>query len=242
VTLTEPAHRYAFARHPLGGLAISLADASVVCLPSGALWLQQSRVLVAADLHLEKGSAFAARGQMLPPYDSRDTLARLEAEAVALSPSRIVLLGDTFHDPAAEGRLAEPDARRLAALAADAALTFVTGNHDPAGMRHLPGAAVARVEIDGLTLVHEPTPEPTVGEVAGHLHPCARLRGYAMSLRRRCFITDGERIIVPAFGAFTGGLNVRDPAFGRLFRRRPLAVFTGDAGAHPVAWASLGAD
>src|SRR5262249_15148374 len=109
VSASAAAFRYAFAQSPCGGVAIALAGAEALLRPSGALWLAAERTLVVADLHLEKGSAYAARGQLLPPYDTRETLARLAAETAQLLPRRIVLLGDTFHDRAAEDRLAEAD-------------------------------------------------------------------------------------------------------------------------------------
>ncbi|MBS0410715.1 MAG: phosphoesterase, partial [Proteobacteria bacterium] len=118
MSLAEQIFRYAFAERPDGALAVMVAETEVVLRPSGALWLERERTLVAADLHLEKGSSYARKGQMLPPYDTRETLGRLEAEARATGAAAIVLLGDTFHDGEAEGRLAAEDAGRLIALAA----------------------------------------------------------------------------------------------------------------------------
>jgi hypothetical protein len=236
------APRYAFALSPCGGLRLEVAGALVLLRPSGALWLEAERTLVVADLHLEKGSAYAARGQMLPPYDTRETLARLTAEAAQLRPRRIVLLGDTFHDGGAEARIAPADAQALATLGAVAELVWIVGNHDADGPKALPGVIADRLAIAGLGLVHEPAPAPSPGEVAGHLHPSAKVKGRAGSVRRRCFVTDGERLILPAFGAFAGGLNVRDAAFARLFARRPLAVAISAGRAHPVGWEMLGGD
>ncbi|HZK99402.1 MAG TPA: ligase-associated DNA damage response endonuclease PdeM [Caulobacteraceae bacterium] len=242
MSLAGAPHRYVFADHQLGGLALTLSGTPVICRPSGALWVEMAGALIVADLHLEKGSSFALRGQMLPPYDSGETLSRLEAEAAALAPRLIVLLGDTFHDRAAESRLSAADAARLRALAAGRSLVFVAGNHDAEAPRNLPGDSVDRLTVGGLDLVHEPSPVSGGAEVAGHLHPCARLRGYGMGVRRRCFVTDGERIVLPAFGAFAGGLNVRDLAFRPLFRRSPLAAILGAARVHAVGWRSLGGD
>ena len=242
MSLAAAAYRYVFAEHRMGGLALALAGTPIVCRPSGALWIETAGVLIVADLHLEKGSSFAVRGQLLPPHDSKDTLARLEAEAAVLAPRLIVLLGDTFHDAGSEDRLAETDRAWLRALGAGRSMVFVTGNHDAEGPHGFPGDSVGRLTIAGLDLVHEPSSDPAGGEVAGHLHPCARLRGYGMGVRRRCFITDGERIVLPAFGAFAGGLNVRDLAFRPLFRRSPLAAILGAARVHAVGWRSLGGD
>ena len=237
----EPAFRYAFNQSPCGGLALELAGAEALLRASGALWLAAERLLVVADLHLEKGSAYAARGQLLPPYDTRETLARLAAEAAHLRPRTILLLGDTLHDGAAEARLSGDDVRTLTTIAAVAELIWIVGNHDTEGPRALPGDVAVGWRAAGLWLAHEPAPTPRFGEVAGHLHPCAKVKG-AASVRRRCFVSDGERLVMPAFGAFAGGLNVRDPAFQGLFRRPPLVVALGDRRAHAVGWRQLGRD
>lgn len=238
----EPSFRYAFAPSPCGGLALELAGAEALLRASGALWLAAERVLIVADLHLEKGSAYAARGQMLPPYDTRETLARLTAEAARLRPRAIVLLGDTLHDRNAEERLDAEDARALGALAAVAELIWIVGNHDADGPKRLPGRSAVSLTIGGLTLTHEPAVGPRWGEVAGHLHPCAKVKSRSGGIRRRCFVSDGERLVMPAFGAFAGGLNVRDAAFDGLFRRAPLAIALGARRAHAVGWAQLGGD
>src|SRR5580704_1041366 len=189
--------RYAFAQSPCGGLALDLSGAEALLRPSGALWLAGERLLVVADLHLEKGSAYAARGQMLPPYDTRETLARLAAEAAQLRPATILLLGDTFHDGKAEERLHDEDVRTLTTIAAIADLVWIVGNHDADGPRRLPGQTAETWSVAGLSLVHEPAPTPRFGEIAGHLHPAARVKGRIGSVRRRCFVTDGERLVMP---------------------------------------------
>ncbi|MGI8840033.1 MAG: ligase-associated DNA damage response endonuclease PdeM [Caulobacteraceae bacterium] len=236
------AYRYAVRAHPTGALLLELAGAEALCRPAGSLWLEAWKALIVADLHLEKGSAYASRGQMLPPYDTRDTLARLENEAAALAPRLLIFLGDSFHDGGARARLAADDVQRLRGLAAGRTLVWVLGNHDPDGPRGLPGEAVARLSLGALTFVHQPADGPASAEVAGHLHPCARVRAGGASIRRRCFVTDGERLILPAFGAFAGGLNIRDPAFVRLWARRPLAGVLAAQHVHAVGWASLGGD
>jgi DNA ligase-associated metallophosphoesterase len=229
----------AVTQHPRGGLGFDLAGEAVVCRPSGALWLEAHGALIVADLHLEKGSFFAARGQMLPPYDSADTLRRLAWEVESLAPETVVLLGDSFHDGGGEDRLARADIEALNTIARGRALVWVTGNHDPVAPRRLPGEAAAALELGALRLVHEPEPDAATGEVAGHLHPCARVAGRGGSVRRRCFITDGERLILPAFGALAGGLNIRDAAYHGLFCARPLAAVLGSTRVHAVGWASL---
>jgi DNA ligase-associated metallophosphoesterase len=238
----EPAFRYAFAQSPCGGLVVELAGAEALLRPSGALWLAAERLLVVADLHLEKGSAYAARGQMLPPYDTRETLGRLAAEIDQLRPYTTIFLGDSFHDSGAEARLAADDVCTLTTIAAISELVWIVGNHDADGPRVLPGRVAAGWSASSLSLVHAPAATPRFGEVAGHLHPCARVKGRVGAVRRRCFVTDGERLVMPAFGAFAGGLNVRDAAFRGLFRRPPLAVALGQRQAHAVGWAQLGRD
>lgn len=238
----QAAFAYRFAAAPCGGLAIAVRGAEVTLRASGALWISALRALVVADLHLEKGSAYAARGQMLPPYDTRETLGRLEAEAAALAPDMIVLLGDTFHDRRSEDRLAGDDAARLAALSEGRRLVWVVGNHDADGPRALPGETADEVALAGLILRHEPQAGPQPGEVAGHLHPAARVRAPRGTVRRRCFVTDGERLILPAFGAYAGGLNVLDEAFAGLFAGPLLAGALGAGRVHAVGRRQLARD
>jgi DNA ligase-associated metallophosphoesterase len=188
---------------------------------------------------LEKGSAYAARGQMLPPFDTRETLGRLEREVAATAPRLLILLGDSFHDRGAEGRLGADETARIGALALGRTLIWITGNHDADGPGGLPGEVVESLTLAGLSLVHEPRAGLARGEVAGHLHPCAKVRGGGGAVRRRCFVSDGERLVLPAFGALAGGLNVRDAAFRPLFARHPLAGVLGRGRVHAISWAAL---
>ncbi|MDB5475548.1 MAG: hypothetical protein JWP49_1059 [Phenylobacterium sp.] len=237
-----PSYAYDFAAAPCGSLRVGLAAGEVMLRASGALWLAREGALVVADLHLEKGSSYAARGQLLPPYDTRETLDRLEAEVAALAPAMVILLGDTFHDRRSEDRLAGDDAERLRALARSRTLVWVIGNHDADGPQALPGETADELSLAGLTLRHEPRGGSSPGEAAGHLHPAAKVRAPRGTVRRRCFVTDGERIVLPAFGAYAGGLNVRDQAFAGLFARPPLAGALGKARVHAVGWRQLAAD
>lgn len=232
---------YEFASHA-DGVRLMVAGAELCLRASGALWIERESALVAADLHLEKGSAFAARGQLLPPYDTADTLRRLAQEVAALDPRVVVLLGDAFHDSHAEERLAAEDARQVHAIAAGRTLVWVLGNHDPQPPKGLPGQSVEALDLLGLKLRHEPEPGPAHAEAAGHLHPCARVAAAGRSVRRRCFVTDGRRVVLPAFGAYAGGLSIRDAAFAGLFHRPPLAVALGARRAHAVGWASIRPD
>ncbi|RAK56264.1 ligase-associated DNA damage response endonuclease PdeM [Phenylobacterium soli] len=206
------------------------------------MWLAVEQTLVVADLHLEKGSSYAARGQMLPPYDTAETLARLGAEVAELAPARVILLGDTFHDRRSEDRLAARDAASLTGLAKGRELIWVVGNHDADGPQALPGQIVDEIVVAGLTLRHEPGEGPQRAEAAGHLHPAAKVRGARGSVRRRCFVTDGQRVVLPAFGAYAGGLNVRDAAFAGLFARPPIAGALGRGRVHAIGWKSLSPD
>ena len=233
---------YAFVANDCGGLRLAVCGTPVVMRCSGALWLEAERTLVVADLHLEKGSSYAARGQMLPPYDTRETLRRLEAEVAALAPAAVILLGDTFHDRRSEGRLASDDADRLRLLATSRRLVWVVGNHDADGPQALPGEVADELVLAGLTFRHEPQTGPKPGEVAGHLHPAARVKAPHGTVRRRCFITDGERMILPAFGAYAGGLNVRDAAFAGMFARAPLAGALGPQRVRAIGWRRLVGD
>ncbi|MBX3476779.1 MAG: ligase-associated DNA damage response endonuclease PdeM [Brevundimonas sp.] len=228
-------------RRPCGSLRLSVMGETCVLRCSGALWLPDHSTLVAGDLHLEKGSAFAARGQMLPPYDSRATLDRLAAEIAELDPGVVILLGDSFHDSRAIGRMAGDDRARLDLLAQGRDWLWIEGNHDrraleQADMAGLPGRVVGHLSVGALSLTHEPSPAPWPGEVAGHLHPAVRIVGHGRSVRRPCFVTDGRRLLLPAFGVFTGGLNVRDPAVAGLFETPPLIAALGRDRVHAVAW------
>jgi len=240
--LVQPSFAYDYANTDCGGLRTRVGAAEALLRCSGALWLAAERALVVADLHLEKGSAYAARGQMLPPYDTRETLRRLAAEVAALSPAIVILLGDTFHDRRSEDRLAPDDAEALRDLARGRRLIWVVGNHDADGPRALPGETAAELILCGLTLRHEPQPGLQPGEVSGHLHPAARVTATRGSVRRRCFITDAERLILPAFGAYAGGLNVRDQAFAGFFARAPIVGALGRDRVHAVGWRSLAGD
>ena len=197
-------------------------------LASGALLLAAWSTLVGADLQLEKGSAFARRGQLLPPLDTRETLRRLAVDAEALAPERILFLGDAFHDREASRRMSEEDRQVLYDLGGAAGLVWITGNHDPEPDDDLPGEAAAEVRLGGPIQRRGPRPAPAPGRIAGHLHPCARIATPRGAVRRRCLVTDGERAILPAYGAFTGGLNVLDPAFSGLFRRSPVVAALGN--------------
>lgn len=225
-----------------GALDLTLAGEAARLLPSGGLLLAAHGVLVVADLHLEKGSAFAARGQLLPPLDTRETLRRLAGDVEAQRPAAILFLGDAFHDRQASRRMSGEDRAALEALSGSAELVWITGNHDPEPDAALPGRSADEVRLGGLILRHEPQAGPRPGELAGHLHPCARIATPRGSVRRRCLVSDGERAVLPAYGAFTGGLNVLDPAFSGLFRGPPVVAALGDRRVHAAGMRSLRPD
>ncbi|HYD31537.1 MAG TPA: ligase-associated DNA damage response endonuclease PdeM [Azospirillaceae bacterium] len=206
--------------------------------PSGALvWREQSLVVV-ADLHLEKGSAFAARGRMLPPYDTRATLDRLETALKRLGPARVICLGDSTHDVHATERMAKSDHARLAVLTAAHDWVWVAGNHDPTPPADWGGRVEVEVALGPLVFRHE-AQAGAMGEVSGHYHPVAAVRAAARRVRARCFVGDGQRLILPAFGAYTGGLNVLDPAMTRLLGRDFHAYLLGEEKVHKIACAKL---
>ena len=196
--------------------ALTVCGVAFDLLPEGAAWLADERLLVVTDLHLEKGSAFAARGVALPPYDTRATIARLEAILEKLKPQTVVALGDSFHDGDAEARMDADDAARLARLSHSLDWVWISGNHDPEPPTGFGGVVMEELHLGPLIFRHEPRSAPAAGEIAGHLHPCAAVGGRGRRLRRRCFASDGTRMIMPAFGAYAGGLNVLDDAYDAL--------------------------
>lgn len=198
--------------------AIDVAGESLRPHWTGALFWPAERLLVAADLHLEKGSFFASRGQMLPPYDSVSTLALLGEAVLRFAPRTIVLLGDSFHDPRGRERLDAAAVATIGTFARGRELIWIAGNHDPEPMPDLPGSHATELRLGPLCLRHEPTAGAGGrGEIAGHLHPVARVVGRGGGTRRRAFVSDGSRLLMPAFGAYAGGLNLRDPVIASLF-------------------------
>jgi DNA ligase-associated metallophosphoesterase len=209
----------------------------------GGLWLGAHRTLIVSDLHLEKGSAFAARsGQFLPPYDTRETLACLHEVVVRLDPARVVALGDSFHDARGPERMEPGDRAMVAALQEGRDWVWISGNHDHAVTEGVGGRYAETLALGGLTLRHEPTADAPEGEVAGHLHPCGKVAMRGRAVRRRCFVTDGKRLIMPAFGAYAGGLNVRNPVFEPLFPAGFTAHLLGDGRVFAIGKAMLSKD
>jgi uncharacterized protein len=214
--------------------AINVAGVTMLADLSGALFWEEQSLLVVSDLHLEKGSSFATRGVLLPPYDTAATLGRLAAAISRHDPKTVIALGDSFHDRTAHERLSAPDRGTIAALLARRDWIWISGNHDPALPSDLGGVVASEVAIGPVVFRHEPT--GAAGEIAGHLHPKARLATRARWMERRCFASDGERLVMPAFGAFTGGLSIRDDAFSKIFQSAGfIAHVLGDFRLHAIA-------
>jgi DNA ligase-associated metallophosphoesterase len=196
---------------------VAVAGIALVAEAAGALYWADQRLLVVADLHLEKGSSYAARGVLLPPYDTAATLGALAKLVARHRPRAVVALGDSFHDGAGPQRLSAADRSALAALQDGRDWIWIAGNHDPGPAAGIGGTFATTLAIGALMFRHQPAADAPDGEIAGHLHPVARVATRAGSLRRRCFAADGRRVVMPAFGAYTGGLNVCDAAFAGLF-------------------------
>jgi DNA ligase-associated metallophosphoesterase len=213
---------------------VMVADVTFVADLSGALFCQEQRLLVVSDLHLEKGSSFAMRGVLLPPYDTVATLGRLAAVIARHDPRMVIALGDSFHDRNAHERLSAPDREALSAMQARRDWIWISGNHDPALPRDLGGVVATEVAIGPIMFRHEPT--GAIGEIAGHLHPKARVAMRGRAMERRCFAADGERAVMPAFGAYAGGLSIRDAAFAKIFQSLAfIAHVLGDSRLHAIA-------
>ncbi|MCJ2087339.1 ligase-associated DNA damage response endonuclease PdeM [Methylobacterium sp. E-005] len=226
-------------KHP----TLQLAGETLVLDLCGGLWLPEHRTLIVSDLHLEKGSSYAVRsGQFLPPYDTRETLACLHEAVARHAPARVVALGDSFHDARGPERMEPGDRAMVAALQEGRDWVWIAGNHDAAVSEGIGGRYADALTLGGLLLRHEPSPEPVTGEIAGHLHPCGKVAMRGRTVRRRCFVTDGSRLVMPAFGAYAGGLNVREKAIEGLFPKGFTAHLLGDGRVFAIGRAQLARD
>ena len=193
----------------------SFSGHALMALPQGALFWPARRALLVADLHLEKASWFASGGQMLPPYDSIATLADLSAIAAATGAGEIWCLGDSFHDRHGCDRLPAQARETLTALTSGTRWTWIVGNHDPGFADHCGGEIVDEAAVDGLILRHEADPAETRPELSGHFHPKLRISHRGRLVSRRCFVATQTKLILPAFGALTGGLDAHHPEIVR---------------------------
>ena len=220
-----------------GGEHTALAARATVIVASttldadclGALYWPEHGLLVVADLHLEKGSSFARRGSLLPPYDTVETLARLARLIARYAPRLVIALGDNFHDGGGPARLSPEDRASLTALQRGREWIWIAGNHDPDPADCIGGTFTETFVLGALTFRHKPSSDAPQGEIAGHLHPVARVVQRGRAVSRRCYATDGNALVMPAFGAYTGGLNIRDRAFAAVFGvRKFTAHMLGD--------------
>jgi DNA ligase-associated metallophosphoesterase len=193
----------------------SFCGLDLMALPQGALFWPARRALLVADLHLEKASWFARLGQMLPPYDSIATLADLTALAVSTGAEEIWCLGDSFHDRHGCDRLPARARALLIALTGATRWTWIVGNHDPGFADPCGGRIVEEAEVDGLVLRHEAQPQEPRPELSGHFHPKLRISHRGRQVSRRCFVATDRKLILPAFGALTGGLDAAHPEIVR---------------------------
>lgn len=208
--------------HIMNGFDFTLCGARLTALGSGALWWAEHRLLCVSDLHLGKAERIARRGGThLPPYETRDTLTRLQDVLEATGARQVVCLGDSFDDDAAARALAPEDKLWITRLMAGRTWVWIEGNHDP-GPVELGGSHLAQMELGPLTFRHI-AQDAATGEVSGHYHPKARLRGGS----RPAFLLDQRRLILPAFGTYTGGLRSQAPVLNSLMDSKALAILTG---------------
>jgi DNA ligase-associated metallophosphoesterase len=248
---------------------IDVAGISLVADCAGVLFWPAEGLLAVADLHLEKGSSFAARGLLLPPYDTATTLGRLGLLIASYSPRVVVALGDSFHDREGPLRISPRDRTALKAQQRGRDWIWIAGNHDPDPADGIGGTFTTTFSLGPLTFRHDPaaryrtawtseagasdrtapqsapsrTSVSSDGEITGHLHPSARVSQRGRSITRRCFATNGQRLVMPAFGAYTGGLNIRDAVFRNVFGSLDFTVhILGDRRLYALAAARCLAD
>ncbi len=216
-------------------LSLNLRHQRLIADHSGALVWPDENLLVIADLHLEKGSSFARKGSAIPPYDSRATIERLVDVLRRWSPDRVISLGDSFHDPDGSHRLSGIDRQQIRDFTTSYDWIWISGNHDPSPPSDLGGRSASEVTIQGIIFRHLPSERAEQTEIAGHLHPKARVKARGRRVSRPCFVSDQRRVLLPAFGAYTGGLDVLDPAVAALFPNDYRAYLLGDRRVHMVA-------
>lgn len=216
-------------------ITVQIAGLALVLDAAGVAFAPDEGTLLVADLHFEKASSLARRGVYLPPYDTADTLRMLESLVAKYQPKRVICLGDSFHDSFGHERLNTAILDAVMQLAIGRDWVWISGNHDPEVKENLPGENCAELELRGVALHHEPQFSAGCSEIAGHLHPCARIEQRGRSLRRRCFAVNENHMVLPAFGALTGSLNVLDKAYcGMMGENGAKAVMMGQSAAYSI--------
>ena len=210
----------------MSALPLRFAGRELLLDPLGGVVWPDAGLLAVADLHLEKGSACAVNGSLVPPWDTSATLDRLEALLARWRPKIVVALGDSFHDRHGFGRMSAADASRLLGWAGQIQFVWVLGNHDPEPTPNLGGTVTPCWSLDGLEFCHEARPGAGP-ELVGHHHPKASVMTRAGAITRPCFVADDFRLMLPALGAFTGGLDIESPAIARLFPTGGRAFLLG---------------
>ena len=219
------------------------AGETLHALPEGALHWPARRLLAVADLHFEKGSSYAVNAlKLLPRHDTRQTLSVLASLVEMLRPERVVCLGDSFHDRGAIERLPVAERAEIERLTRLSRFTWIAGNHDPAQPPRGWGEVAEEIDVGTLVFRHEAQFGFGGGEISGHFHPVAALTVRGRGIRRRCFLTNGQRLIMPAFGAYTGGLNALDPAIAQLFPDDYDALLVGRDVVRRMSWRQLRPD
>lgn len=203
---------------------VAFAGLTLLLDPAGSAFEPASASLIVADLHLETGAAYAGRGQLLPPYDTSDTLRRLAGLVEHYQPARLILLGDSFHAADAALQPGSPARALFERIVRQCEIVWIAGNHDPSPPRDLGGTGSFATALGLARLIHQPSRRDGV-EIVGHLHPAARIATQAGSRRRKCFVLSEHRLMLPAFGSLTGGLDVFDPAIRAWFEPARTEVF-----------------
>lgn len=218
-------------------LSFTVRNTELTAEADGSLWWPERSALIIADLHLEKATALAGRGALLPPFDTRETLMRLQAAVLRREPRLVISLGDAFHDRHGPARLEPPERALLEDLARGRDWLWIAGNHERGAVPF--GEALDDLALGLLRFRHEPLPDSVPGEVAGHFHPKAAIRVHGRKVVRPCFATDGQRLVLPAFGVFTGGLDLMHPALRGLFGEDLCALMLASTTVHAVAASKL---
>ena len=225
-----------FGREDFADCPIAICGKAFRAHMSGALYWPGEKALIVSDLHLATGKRSMARGQMLAACETRETLAKLADVIDTYDAATVIVLGNSLDGLDASGQMDGQDRETLKILQEDREWIWIAGSHDPGMANEFGGTVVRGLKVEGITLAHKPRAGAVTHEIAGHLHPAARLVMHGTAIRRLCFAGNGYRLIMPAFGASTGGLNILDAAFEPLFGHDGMKVWMlGQEGLYPVA-------